>query len=54
MDCPDVSCSKKTRKKDINAENKCMHELHTCSRCDEEIMEQDYEVRRIFLLHSML
>ncbi|KAF7592931.1 hypothetical protein BBP40_012253 [Aspergillus hancockii] len=43
MDCPDVFCNKKTRKKDINAENKCMHELHTCLRCDEDIMEQDYE-----------
>ncbi|KAF5862008.1 hypothetical protein ETB97_012243 [Aspergillus alliaceus] len=43
MDCPDVYCRKKTRKKDLSTENKCMHELHRCLRCDEEIMEQDYE-----------
>ncbi|KAE8349660.1 hypothetical protein BDV28DRAFT_56981 [Aspergillus coremiiformis] len=43
MDCPDVFCRKKTRKKDLSAENKCMHELHRCLRCDAEIMEQDYQ-----------
>ncbi|KAE8150579.1 putative TRAF-like signal transducer [Aspergillus avenaceus] len=43
VDCPSSFCSKKSRRKDIHPENKCMHELHKCSRCDEEIMEQDYE-----------
>ncbi|RAQ51794.1 TRAF-like signal transducer [Aspergillus flavus] len=43
LDCPNVFCTKKTRKKDLSAEGKCMHELHKCSRCDEEVMEQDYQ-----------
>ncbi|RJE17438.1 TRAF-type zinc finger, partial [Aspergillus sclerotialis] len=43
VDCPDHSCDKKTRKMHLHPENKCMHELHQCSRCDEEVMEQDYE-----------
>jgi hypothetical protein len=45
MDCPDTLCDKKTRKKDLSPDSKCMHELHQCSRCEEEVMEQDYEVR---------
>jgi hypothetical protein len=24
-----------------------MHEIHQCSRCEEEVMEQDYEVGAI-------
>lgn len=48
LDCPNVFCTKKTRKKDLSAEGKCMHELHKCSRCDEEVMEQDYQVRLIY------
>ncbi|CBF86306.1 hypothetical protein AN2168.2 [Aspergillus nidulans FGSC A4] len=44
MDCPSPSCDEKTRKKDLSPENKCMHELHKCLRCDADIMEQDYEV----------
>ncbi|KAF9882934.1 hypothetical protein FE257_004869 [Aspergillus nanangensis] len=41
--CPSLVCDKKTRKKDLNADKRCMHELHQCSRCEEEVMEQDYE-----------
>jgi hypothetical protein len=44
MDCPNPLCDRKTRKKDLHPENRCMHELHTCTRCEEEVMEQDYEV----------
>ncbi|PYH90267.1 hypothetical protein BO71DRAFT_81949 [Aspergillus ellipticus CBS 707.79] len=43
VDCPDNSCSKKTRKKDLSPEGRCLHELHRCLRCDDYIMEQDYE-----------
>ncbi|KAL2829291.1 hypothetical protein BDW59DRAFT_142445 [Aspergillus cavernicola] len=43
MDCPSPVCDKRTRKKDLCPENNCMHELHKCLRCEEEIMEQDYE-----------
>ncbi|KAL5003267.1 putative TRAF-like signal transducer [Aspergillus recurvatus] len=53
MDCPSPSCDEKTRKKDLSPENKCMHELHKCLRCDANIMEQDYEVRSTFRLDSL-
>ncbi|RHZ47179.1 putative TRAF-like signal transducer [Aspergillus thermomutatus] len=43
MDCPGTLCDKKTRKKDLGPDRKCMHKLHQCSRCEEEVMEQDYE-----------
>ncbi|RHZ60242.1 hypothetical protein CDV55_101460 [Aspergillus turcosus] len=43
MDCPDTFCDKKTRKKYLSPDGKCMHDLHQCTRCEEEIMEQDYE-----------
>ncbi|KAL4867148.1 hypothetical protein BDV12DRAFT_210047 [Aspergillus spectabilis] len=43
MDCLNPSCDMKTRKKDLSPENRCMHEPHKCLRCDEDIMEQDYE-----------
>ncbi|KAF7168315.1 hypothetical protein CNMCM5623_001336 [Aspergillus felis] len=43
MDCPGTLCDKKTRKKHLSPDKKCMHELHQCSRCEEEVMEQDYE-----------
>lgn len=48
MDCPDPLCEKKTRKKDLHSDHKCMHELCRCSRCDGEVMEQDLEVRHSF------
>lgn len=51
MDCPNTLCDKKTRKKDLSSEGRCMHELHACTRCEEEVMEQDYEVR---LSHALL
>ncbi|KAL5337736.1 hypothetical protein BJX70DRAFT_225928 [Aspergillus crustosus] len=43
MDCPSPSCEFSSRKKDLSSEDRCMHELHKCLRCDEDIMEQDYE-----------
>ncbi|KAJ5636407.1 Zinc finger RING-type [Penicillium longicatenatum] len=41
--CPDESCDKKTRRKDLQAENRCRHSYCRCSRCEEDVMEQDYE-----------
>lgn len=45
MPCPDESCDKMTRKKDLQSEERCMHSYCRCSRCEQDIMEQDYEVR---------
>ncbi|KAJ5697912.1 Zinc finger RING-type [Penicillium malachiteum] len=42
--CPDESCDKKTRKKDLQVEKRCRHSYCRCSRCEEDVMEQDYEV----------
>lgn len=41
--CPDDSCDKKTRKKDLQEEQRCMHSYCRCSRCEDDVMEQDYE-----------
>ncbi|KAJ5102050.1 Zinc finger RING-type [Penicillium alfredii] len=41
--CPDGSCNKTTRKKDLHPDERCMHGLRQCSHCEEDIMEQDYE-----------
>ncbi|KKK21263.1 TRAF-like signal transducer [Aspergillus rambellii] len=43
MDCPVTSCDMTTRRKDLSPERKCLHGLHKCLRCDEDIMEQEYE-----------
>ncbi|PYI25877.1 hypothetical protein BP00DRAFT_81420 [Aspergillus indologenus CBS 114.80] len=43
MDCPLGSCGLKTRKKDLDPEGRCLHELHQCARCEGNIMEQDYK-----------
>ncbi|OJJ66865.1 hypothetical protein ASPBRDRAFT_137015 [Aspergillus brasiliensis CBS 101740] len=43
MKCPEDSCNKTTRKKDLSSEGRCLHELHRCLRCDEYVAEQDYE-----------
>lgn len=44
VECPGTLCDQRSRKKDLHPERRCMHELHKCLRCEEEIMEQDYEV----------
>ncbi|GAT29050.1 TRAF-like signal transducer [Aspergillus luchuensis] len=41
---PNSSCNKKTRKKDLSSEGRCLHELQRCLRCDEYVAEQDYEI----------
>ncbi|KAJ5690515.1 Zinc finger RING-type [Penicillium macrosclerotiorum] len=41
--CADSSCEKKTRKKDLPPEPRCMHSYCRCSRCEEDLMEQDFD-----------
>lgn len=41
MPCPDEACDKRTRRKDLT-EQRCMHSYCRCSRCEEDVMEQDY------------
>ncbi|KAJ5397982.1 Zinc finger RING-type [Penicillium cosmopolitanum] len=43
LPCPDESCDKMTRKKDLQREERCMHSYYLCTRCEQDIMEQDYE-----------
>ncbi|KAJ5159776.1 Zinc finger RING-type [Penicillium canariense] len=40
--CPDESCGKNTRKKDLQPDQRCMHSYCRCGRCNEDIMEQDF------------
>lgn len=47
VDCPSENCDKQTRRKDLTEEDKCVHELHRCLGCEEDVMEQDYEVCHI-------
>lgn len=53
LDCPSETCDKKTRKKDLDSDGKCVHELLQCSHCEEEVMEQDYEVRHTLVTNSL-
>lgn len=46
VDCPDEGCDKKTTKMHLHPEGKCMHELRHCPHCEEDVMEQDFEVCR--------
>lgn len=41
--CPDNSCEKKIRRKDLQSEERCLHGYFRCSRCEEDVMEKDYE-----------
>lgn len=40
--CPDESCGKKTRKKDLQSDERCMHSYCRCQRCNQDVMEQDF------------
>lgn len=40
--CPDESCGKKTRKKDLQPDERCMHGYCRCERCNQDVMEQDF------------
>jgi hypothetical protein len=46
MHCPKVGCDQKTRKKDLDPDGRCLHELHKCGVCEECVPEQDLEVSR--------
>jgi hypothetical protein len=43
--CSDDSCDRLIRSKDVGIDGKCIHVLRQCPRCEEDVMEQDYEVR---------
>lgn len=45
VDCQDVLCEKKARKKDLNVEGRCLHDTYQCSDCGEYVMERDFRVR---------
>lgn len=40
--CPDESCDKKTRKRDLAEEQRCMHSYCRCARCEADVMELDF------------
>jgi Zinc finger, C3HC4 type (RING finger) len=44
MDCPEPACDKKTRKKNMSPDRRCLHGLMRCGTCEEDVMEQDLEV----------
>ncbi|KAL1957399.1 hypothetical protein VTO42DRAFT_6079 [Malbranchea cinnamomea] len=41
--CPDTSCDKKIRKRDLDADGKCLHTLCQCQRCGESVMQLEYQ-----------
>ncbi|KAJ5123250.1 Zinc finger RING-type [Penicillium atrosanguineum] len=41
--CPDDSCEKKIRKRDLQSDERCLHGYFLCSRCEEDVMEKDFE-----------
>ncbi|KAJ9287993.1 hypothetical protein DTO021C3_4397 [Paecilomyces variotii] len=43
MPCPSLTCDKKTRKKNMSPDHRCMHTIHRCDQCEEAVMEQDLE-----------
>jgi RING-type zinc-finger len=45
LDCPNPDCDKKTRKKDLSPDHRCLHRLMRCDGCEQNVMEQDYDVR---------
>ena len=53
MSCPDTNCEQKIRKKDMDADGKCLHESRECRECHDTVMELDYQVyHRMFELES--
>lgn len=43
IDCPEQACDKKTRKKNMSPDRRCLHGLTRCGTCGEDVMEQDFE-----------
>ncbi|KAJ5782588.1 Zinc finger RING-type [Penicillium paradoxum] len=41
--CPDDSCEQMTRSKDVGMDRKCIHAVRRCSRCEEDVLEQEYK-----------
>jgi RING-type zinc-finger len=47
LQCPLSTCTEKTFKKKLNPE-RCMHTTVKCEACEEDVMEQDLQVRALF------
>ncbi|KAJ5558946.1 Zinc finger RING-type [Penicillium sp. DV-2018c] len=41
--CPDASCDQVARSKDVGMDQKCIHKIRRCSRCEGDVLEQEYE-----------
>ncbi|KAJ5488763.1 hypothetical protein N7539_003653 [Penicillium diatomitis] len=41
--CPDESCGKMLRQKDLQTDGRCLHGYCRCERCSEDVMERDFE-----------
>ena len=47
VDCPDKACDEKLHRKDLDAfGDRCLHAIHECPSCGEDVMELDSEVCR--------
>ncbi|OJD14340.1 hypothetical protein AJ78_05305 [Emergomyces pasteurianus Ep9510] len=53
MRCPDTNCNYMTRKKDLDPDLRCLHELRNCDSCEEPVMEGDFEVHAKELCSSL-
>ncbi|PGH10865.1 hypothetical protein AJ79_05225 [Helicocarpus griseus UAMH5409] len=54
MRCPGENCNYLTRKKDLDPDQRCLHELRACDDCHELVMEQDYETHAKELCSSLM
>ncbi|EER38465.1 TRAF-type zinc finger protein [Histoplasma capsulatum var. duboisii H88] len=53
MRCPDPNCNYMTRKKDMDADLRCLHEFRTCDNCEDSVMERDFEIHTKELCSSL-
>ena len=40
--CPDESCGKTIRQKDLQSDGRCVHGYRRCERCGEDVVEQEF------------
>ncbi|PGH11725.1 hypothetical protein AJ80_06986 [Polytolypa hystricis UAMH7299] len=52
--CPDRSCAKLTRKKDLDPDGECLHEIRQCEDCEEPVMKQDFKKHTTALCASLI
>ncbi|KAK2794316.1 hypothetical protein FQN52_008674 [Onygenales sp. PD_12] len=53
LPCPAEGCRDMTRKKDMDPDGRCLHELRGCENCEELVMEQDFEAHTTELCSSL-